>query len=111
MSIDFGILKLDEWLPRPPGRLAQMLAETYEAGEDGIIVLYMDQQHFKDPDTGAPDYAAYAAHWVNEYVLLQSEDGHAVSDEERALVADFFGKMTDWMKRHDMNMARLWMWY
>lgn len=111
MSIDFGILKLDEWLPRPPRRLAHMLAQTYEAGEEGIIVLQMDREYFKDPDTGAPDYDAYAAHWVNEYVLIQSEDGRAVSNEERALVEEFFGKMTDWMRRHDMNIARLWMWY
>lgn len=111
MSIDFGILKLDEWLPRPPRRLAHMLARTYEAGEDGIIVLHMDRNHFKDADTGAPDYDAFAAHWVSEYVLIQSEDGHAVSDEERAQAEEFFVKMADWMRRHDMNIARLWMWY
>ena len=111
MAIDFGILKLDEWLPRPPGALAQMLAETYEAGEEGIIVLYMDQAHFKDPDTGKPDFDAFAAHWVNEYVLLQSEAGRAVPDEERARTEEFFGKMADWMRRHDMNSARLQMWW
>lgn len=111
MAIDFSILITDEWLPRPPGALAQLLAETYEADEDGIIVLHMDQARFRDPDTRKPDHDAFAAHWVNEYALLQSEAGRAVSDEERAQSEEFFGKMADWMKRKDATTVRLQMWW
>lgn len=111
MAIDFSILITDEWLPRPPGRLAKMLAETYEAGEEGIIVLNMDRDYFRNPDTGKPDGDIFAAHWVNEYVLLQSEAGRAVSDAERAQTEEFFGKMADWMKRKDATKVRLQLWW
>ena len=110
MAIDFSILITDEWLPRPPGCLAQMLAIIYGMDEDGIVVLNM-RDHFTDPDTGKPDRDAFAAHWVNEYMTHQSENNRPVSDDERARTEEFFGKMADWMKRKDATTVRLQMWW
>lgn len=111
MAIDFSILITDEWLPRPPGSLAHMLGVTYEVDENGIIVLDMGRDNFRDPDTGKPDRDAFAAHWVNEYMIHRSENNREVSDEERARVEEFFGKMADWMKRKDATTVRLQMWW
>ncbi len=107
MAIDYGILKVDGWLPRPPRRLTCQLIETYEPGEDGIIVFEMDWNALRDANTGSVDYDAYLTHLMNEYVGGEADYGRQVSDEDRSRAENFFSEMVDWMKRNHATAARL----